>query len=144
MAGVLRLDVGQLFRATMGGPSESVQVTDTGRPVTFDVEGLAGALASAQAAAMAANMERGIRPDGSGSMPGRRRDGRPRGLGAAVLRSIEARRTGTLEYLIRAWREQKPGQLARILREVPFTPPPLARMPAAVDAALASNIRSGR
>jgi hypothetical protein len=135
----VRLDVGQLLRQTLGSQSGPVAVTASGGVIDINEEGLAADVAEGLAQAMASNIEHGMRPDGRGPMPGRKRDGRPRGIGAGILKSIHARRVGPMQFVIRAWRET-PGQLGRILREVPFVPPPAG---AIVSVATANNVNGG-
>lgn len=84
---------------------------------------------------MGANLSQGLRPDGSGPMPGRKLDGRPRGEGAAVVRNLFPKLVGPGVQLIAAHRERL-GHLARIMGNVPFHPPPIAKIRAGVMRAL--------
>lgn len=111
--------------------------------IELDPDALLGRLADAAAHMMGQNILNGRRPDGGGMMPGRERDGRPRGLGAQVAATLHAERLGSMRWRIVA-NEKKPGHLARILREVPLRPPPLERFQAAVDAAFAKSVKVNR
>lgn len=85
--------------------------------------------------AMGANLFKGLRPDGLGPMPGRKRDGAPRGLGAAIARNLFPKLVAPGVHVISAHREQA-GHLARIMRDVPFHPPPVATIKTALVRAL--------
>jgi hypothetical protein len=92
-----------------------------GGMVSIDDQAFGTAVASGIAGVMRDNMNEGRRPDGQGRMPGRRQDGRPRGMGSHIVTTVRAGQ-GTGVYPIVA-DEESPGQMERILIEVPFRPP---------------------
>ena len=100
-------------RATVTGPAS----------IEIDVERFLGGVVHAAAAVMGQNLHRGVRPDGLGPMPGREKDGRPRGMGALIALRVTGRQISVAGWLIAPDREI-PGHLGRILRGVPFHPPP--------------------
>lgn len=92
------------------------------------------------AAKMGLNLFNGIRPDGSGSMPGRKSDGEPRGKGSKIARALHPRKLSDREWFIAAHLE-RPGHLARIMGDVPLKPPPLKEIRDAVSRAWRAAFR---
>lgn len=136
----MKLDLSKLTRPTNAsrGP---VRVEVTGpRAIEFDEQGFIGRIADAWAAVMKQNLYNGMRPDGAGGMPGREKDGKPRGQGAEILQTIHSERRGGLDFRIEPY-EKTPGHLSRILREVPFTPPPLDTLKTPVDQAFDKSVK---
>jgi hypothetical protein len=114
-----------------------------GGKIELDEVGFVARVVNALAAAMAANLYRGMKPDGSGPMPGRKLDGQPRGKGAAIARALDAVRQGDrLEWLIAAHKET-PGHLARIMRDVEFRAPSLDMIRVAIGRAFERSIVVG-
>lgn len=126
----------------MNGPRGQVRALWQGGQLEIDEIGFIGRLANAVATVMGQNIFRGDQPDGSGSMPGRKLDGRPRGMGAAIARALAAVQTGPLEWTIAAHKEIQ-GHLARIMREVPLRPPPFDRFATAIRMAFERSVEVG-
>lgn len=136
----MKLDLSPLTRKP-NAASGSVRAEVTGpAAIEFDEDAFFGRLAEYTARRMARNIFEGRRPDGSGPMPGRKKDGRPRGLGAMVALALHAAQGVGLEWLIAAHREA-PGHLARILGGIPLRPPPLARLLEEVKRAFTRSVR---
>lgn len=135
----MRLDLAAAANrnATQRGSARAVW---SGGRIEIDEEKLAELIARATAFVMGENLFAGRRPDGRGAMPGRQRDGRPRGMGALVARALAPLKVGPLTYVIAAHRERA-GHLARILQEVPLRAPPLETMRAAVHAAFLASVK---
>ncbi len=102
-----------------------------GGKIEINEEALIGQLADALATVMGQNLNRGYQPDGLGSMPGRKKDGKPRGQGSAISLALASVPQGNLTWLIAAHRERA-GHLARIMQEVAFRAPRLDSLPPAV------------
>lgn len=137
----MKLDLSKLTRQTLNAPKGAVRVEISGpSAIEFDEKAFLGRITNAMAAAMRANLANGIRPDGAGGMPGRERDGKPRGMGAQILETIQSHEIGTLDWRV-APNEKHPGHLSRILREVPFTPPPLETLKTPVDQAFEKSVK---
>lgn len=117
-----------------------VEITFDGPTVEIDEQVFADALAKGVAARMGRNIRKGLKSDGSGPMPGRKKDGRPRGKGSRIAMAISPKKTADLEYEIAAHQEL-PGHLARILRGVPFDAPPYATMKPLINSVLGKAIR---
>lgn len=121
---------GGAARASWSGP----------KAIEVDSDRFLGAVAQAAATVMGQNLHRGIRPDGAGPMPGREKDGRPRGLGSLIALRLTGRQIGAAGWLIAPDREI-PGHLARILREVPFRPPSFRALETPIHMAFAKAVR---
>jgi len=119
-----------------------VRVNWSGGKIDIDEQGFIGRVADALATVMGANLYRGLRTDGSGPMPGRKKDGTPRGKGSAIARAIAALPSGPGEWFLTAHREI-PGHLMRIFQEVDFKPPPLERIRMAVIKAFERSVKVG-
>jgi hypothetical protein len=109
-----------------------VKATITNGVIEVDEEAVARGMATVVAREMGMNLRKGIKPDGSGPMPGRRKDGRPRGKGSRIAMAIAPVRVGKGRYTIAAHKEEQ-GHLARILQEVPFDAPSPEKMQRALN-----------
>jgi hypothetical protein len=118
-------------KAPKGGPARAIW---SGGKINIDEVKLLELVARAIAITMGRNLNNGIRPDGSGAMPPRKYDGKPRGLGAQIALALAPIKVGTIAWLIAAHRE-KAGHLARLMAGVPFSAPPLEPIRAAVKSA---------
>lgn len=135
----MKIDLTPLTRK-LNAASGAVRLECTGpAAIELDEDAFGGRLAEYTARRMARNLFEGRRPDGTGSMPGRKKDGQPRGLGAKVALALHAAQGGEGQWLIAAHRED-PGHLARILGEVPLRSPPMEQMKAEVDQAFSRSI----
>lgn len=108
--------------------------------IKVDEAAVARGIAVVVARRMSLNLMRGIMPDGSGPMPGRKKDGRPRGKSSKIAFGITPVRTGTGKFNIAAHRE-KQGHLYRILQEVPFRAPPMTSMQKEINAVVAKAVK---
>ena len=123
--------------ATTGG---SARAPWTGGVIEIDDSKMLDLIVRAVAYRMGHNLFNGLRPDGRGGMPGRKRDGQPRGLGAAIARNLLPVKVGRLVWIIAAHRE-KPGHLARIMGGIPLLAPPIDTIRAAVHAAFVASVK---
>jgi hypothetical protein len=121
-------------------PAGSSRATWTGGKIEIDEEKFLDLIVRAIANVMGQNIYQGQRPDGSGPMPAREYDGKPRGTGARIARALAPVKTGRLSWFIAAHRE-KIGHLARLMAGVPFRSPPIERIRDAVRAAFDSAVR---
>jgi hypothetical protein len=128
--------------ANQNATTGKVRFSWRGGRIQFDEQKLFDLIARGLAGRISANLSRGLRPDGAGPMPGRQKDGLPRGMGSAVVRQIQAIQVGPMRWSIAAHREI-PGQLARILREIPLRAPPLSSLRDVVKQALRAAVRIG-
>lgn len=124
------------WNATSGG----VRAQWKGGRVELDETMFVDLVARGVAARMGANIHNGLKPDGTGPMPGRKKDGQPRGQGSLISRALAALQVGSLTWIIAAHQERL-GHLARILQGVPFLPPPIDRIRDAVHNAFQAAIR---
>jgi hypothetical protein len=138
----VKLDLAAVAGQIMNGPRGKVRALWEGGQLEIDEVAFVGRLANAVATVMGQNLFRGDQPDGSGAMPGRKLDGRPRGMGAAIARALAAVQTGPLEWTIAAHKEIQ-GHLARIMREVPLRPPPFDRFAVAIRMAFERSVKVG-
>jgi len=130
-----------LSRAANAAPSKGrVRQEWTGGKIQIDETKFLDLVVRAAAITMSANLSRGLRPDGSAAMPGRKKDGRPRGMGSAIAGHLTAISTGALEWVIAAHHEI-PGHLKRIMQDVPLLAPPMATIRAGVHAAFLAAVR---
>lgn len=124
----MKIDVEAATAQTSNATAGGVRATWSGvKSIELDAEKFLGAVAQAAATVMGQNLYRGWRPDGAGPMPGREKDGRPRGTGALIALRLTGRQIGPAGWLIGPDREI-PGHLGRILRGVPFKAPPFATL----------------
>lgn len=138
----MKLDLAAAAQAIANASKGRVRVEFTGGKIEIDEAAFVGRLADAVATAMGQNLYRGMRPDGSGLMPGRKLDDRPRGKKALVARAIASVQRGDkLEWLLGAHRE-RPGHLERILQEVPLRPPPLETLRVPIAIAFRRSVKS--
>jgi hypothetical protein len=115
-----------------------------GGKIELDEVGFVARVVNALAEAMGRNLFRGMKPDGSGPMPGRKLDGQPRGKRARIAQALDAVRQGDrLEWLIAAHKET-PGHMARIMREVEFRAPRIDQIRAAINRAFERSIVVGK
>lgn len=141
----MKLDVASAV-AKSNAPTGSVRVEVVdGGVLEIDEAVFLELFARAVGTTMGANLHNGLKPDGSGPMPGRRSDGEPRGRGARIARNLFPKLIAPGTYLISAHRERL-GHLARIMGGVPFHPPPVAKIRTAVIRALqlAAKVNAGR
>jgi hypothetical protein len=140
----MKLDLAAALGQTSNAAAGGVRAVFSGlKTIEIDEETFVGRIVDARAFAMGQNLHRGLRPDGSAPMPGRKKDGQPRGLGALLALRLKGGKTGALTWRIAPDREI-PGHLARILREVPFLPPSLERLRAAVNVAFEKAVKVTR
>lgn len=126
----------QKWNGTTGG----VRAVWKGGRVELDETKYVDLIARGVAAAMGANIHNGLRPDGKGPMPGRKKDGRPRGQDSLISRALAALQIGPRTWIIAAHQERL-GHLARILQEVPFLPPPIEWIRDFVHAAFEAAVK---
>lgn len=105
------------------------------KTIEFDLTAYARRIAAMSCTVMGDNLFKGWRPDGSGLMPARKKDGRPRGQGSRISQALSFRPVGKNAFKIAAWEEQ-PGHLKRILGDVPLKPPPFEKLKVAVQTAI--------
>lgn len=136
----MKLDLAAALGQTSNAAAGGVRAVFSGlKAIEIDEEAFVGRVVDARAFAMGQNLHRGIQPDGTAPMPGRKKDGQPRGLAAHMVLRIRGRKLAELTWRIAPDREI-PGHLARILRGVPFRAPSLERLRAAVHVAFEKAI----
>lgn len=138
----MKLDLQAVAGLILNGPRGKIRAQWEGGKLEIDEVGFIGRLAQAVATVMGQHIFRGRKPDGSGPMPGRLKDGRPRGQGSAISRALAAVQSGPLEWTIAAHREIQ-GHLARIMRETEFRPPPFDTFAAAIRQAFNRSVAVG-
>lgn len=111
-----------------------------GSTVEIQEDEFVSRIADAFATAMGQNLYRGLKPDGSGPMPGRKSDGKPRGMGSAIARAIASRARGDRTWFIAAHRETE-GHLSRIMQDVEFKAPPIETIGPAIKAAFRKALK---
>lgn len=133
----MRLDIGEAIRRGLG-PGTKIEIT--GGKFDVDTVALKKGLADIIAKQMGQNLYNGMRPDGSGLMPPRRKGG-SRGAGSRIALAIAAVADGVGGFAIAAHREYR-GHLKRILFDVPFRSPPLASLQREISALFARVVKT--
>lgn len=125
------------------GRTGKVSARWTGGQVEVDEVEFIGRVADAAAHTMGANLYAGRTPDGAGAMPGRKKDGKPRGFASQIARALAARLIGPGTWFIAAHKEIQ-GHLARIMQDVPLKAPPLSTLGPAIKAAFARAVKTSQ
>jgi hypothetical protein len=136
----MKLDLVAAAQRNAGARTGGVSAVWTGGVIDLDPDRFLELLARAVAIAMGSNIFNGRRPDGSGPMPGRKKDGEPRGKGASIARALAPRRSGPRSFFIAAHLENL-GHLARIMGDVPLLNPPLEALQEAVHRAFQAALK---
>lgn len=126
--------------ANLNATTGKVRSTWSGGKLHFNEQLFLELVVRAVAATMGLNLYNGLRPDGSGPMPGRKKDGEPRGKGSKIARALHPKKVGALSWFIAAHLEN-PGHLGRIMGGVPLQAPPIERIRAGVHRAYETALR---
>ncbi len=100
-------------------------------------------VADAAATVMGQNLYKGLTPDGSAAMPGRKKDGKPRGQASNIARALASVSISAGVWLIAAHREIQ-GHLARIMQDVPLRAPPFSALGPAIRRAFERAVKTGK
>lgn len=125
------------------GRSGQVRASWSGGKIEIDEVAFIGRVADAAATVMGQNLYKGLTPDGSGTMPPRKKDGKPRGQGSQIARALASVSIGAGVWLIAAHKEIQ-GHLARIMQEIPLRAPPLSALGFAIRRAFERAVSTSK